>query len=585
MLDHSRLKIAELLEHLNNATQSKNTTLSMPLHSWDKLVLVASAGCFVTTESLSLSTPDVASVRAFQTGEQVVISDYISYCISEYLDVQRGIKSVISLPVKNQNETLAVITLSSAEKDHFTPELMSYLNAYCLVLGALLKSVEFNDHPRGTTSTHQLGEERYRQLVELSPDGVLVSTGGVVVYANPDAREIWETSDSQELVGINALDLVHPDSLDLSKARQAQTREGLPNLPVAEIKIVTLKGNEKFVESVGAGIEFEDQPGAVFVVRDVTERKLAENAVRHSVARNLTLLEGAPQGILAADAEGRIIFGNAQLESLFGYSRDELVGQKVEVLLSEGLRSQHTSHRSEYSSNPRTRPMGVGLQIAGLRKDGTSFPVEISLNSVDGQAGTLIIAHINDDTQRRSAEEALRVSEERFRVLCEGAPIGIFLSDAEGYCTYTNGRWQEASRMTATDAAGFGWCAQMSLEERSALVKEWAQAANDSRIYQREHMISFADGTERWISGHSAGIFSPSGELTGYVGSRADITERKLMEEALRQSERTNEAWMRAQPDIMLRMDRAGILVDVRAPSDEELETISKLEHSLKFSL
>ncbi len=274
--------------------------------------------------------------------------------------------------------------------------MVSYLNAYCLVLGALLERVDPPDVHRSIEATHQAREERYRQLVELSPDGVLVTTNGVVDYANPAALEIWEASDSQELVGINALDLVHPDSLDLSTVRQAQTREGLPNLPGAEIKIVTLRGNEKFVESVGAGIEFEDQPGAVFVVRDVTERKLAENAARYSDARNLTLLEGAPQGILAADGEGRIVFGNAQLESLFGYSRDELVGQKVEVLISEGLRNQHTSHRREYSLNPRTRPMGVSLQIAGLRKDGSSFPVEISLSSVDSEAGTLIIAHIND---------------------------------------------------------------------------------------------------------------------------------------------------------------------------------------------
>lgn len=130
--------------------------------------------------------------------------------------------------------------------------------------------------------------------------------------------------------------------------------------------------------------------------------------------------EAAPDGILVVDEDGRIRHANRKLEELFGYSREELEGQEVEVLVPERDRSGHRRERREYAEDPRTRPMGVGLELLGRRKDGSEFPVEISLSPIPDQGReTRVVAIVRDVSERRRLEEfgtgALRSAEEERR--------------------------------------------------------------------------------------------------------------------------------------------------------------------------
>ncbi len=120
------------------------------------------------------------------------------------------------------------------------------------------------------------------------------------------------------------------------------------------------------------------------------------------------LLEYAPDAIVLVDDRGVIRLVNAQTERLFGYYREELVGQPVEILVPHDTRASHVADRADYASDPRVRPMGVGLDLHGLRKDGTSFPVEISLSPVETRDGTYVAAAIRDVTERKAFEVRLR---------------------------------------------------------------------------------------------------------------------------------------------------------------------------------
>jgi PAS domain S-box-containing protein len=126
------------------------------------------------------------------------------------------------------------------------------------------------------------------------------------------------------------------------------------------------------------------------------------------------LLEAAPDAILQVDEEGRIVLLNRVTEEMFGYSREELLGQPVEVLIPEELRNAHGGHRARYRTQPATRAMGTGLALEGLRKDGSRFPVEISLSPASSEEGFYVTAIIRDITERKLTENRFRAAQEQY---------------------------------------------------------------------------------------------------------------------------------------------------------------------------
>ena len=154
---------------------------------------------------------------------------------------------------------------------------------------------------------------------------------------------------------------------------------------------------------------------------DAVKSKPAEEALRESEERFRALLESAPVAIVIVDSRGRIVLVNAKTEAMFGYRRDELIGQALEILLPERFKEAHIGHRTHYLAKPRARPMGLGLDLAGRRKDGTEFPVEIGLGYTEIDGEVLAMSFITDITERRQVEQALQtaVTAERNRLARE----------------------------------------------------------------------------------------------------------------------------------------------------------------------
>ncbi len=197
------------------------------------------------------------------------------------------------------------------------------------------------------------------------------------------------------------LNLVHPDDRPLVEEKiRLCYGEGEPYHLTHRIQSRT--GEIRWLQCRGKALFDEDQHivRLLGTAQDVTENHLNEERFRN-------LLEAAPDGMVITDETGAIILVNAQSEKLFGYSREELLGKPVETLMPERYRGHHVANRQGFFHSPVTRPMGMGLELFGQRKNGDEFPIEISLSPFDTPKGKMVIAAVRDVTESRTAQQAL----------------------------------------------------------------------------------------------------------------------------------------------------------------------------------
>jgi PAS domain S-box-containing protein len=228
---------------------------------------------------------------------------------------------------------------------------------------------------------------------------VAVDSGGTIRMVNRRGEAMFGYPHD-ELVGEDLATLV-PDRVKPIHSLDEPDYFADPSGPDVgqgvELTATRKDGTELPVEITLSSLETDDGGLVSAVVRDISDRKRAE-------AEFEGLLETAPDAIVAVGPDGTIHLVNAQAESLFGYTREELVGQSVELLVPDGVAAGHAANRAGYMENPITRPMGAGLELAARRKDGTEFPVDISLSSLETEGGILVSAAVRDVTDRKAVE-------------------------------------------------------------------------------------------------------------------------------------------------------------------------------------
>lgn len=246
------------------------------------------------------------------------------------------------------------------------------------------------------------------------------------------------------------------------------------------------------------------------------------------------LMEAAPDAMVIVDQSGRVLLVNSQTEKMFGYTREELLNQQVEILVPEKFRAGHPQHRVAYNSAPHTRPMGIGLDLLGRRKDGTTFPVEISLSPLDEPEGLLVTAAIRDVTERRRGEEALRLSQERFRLLVnEVKDYAIFMLDPTGRILSWNEGAQKTKGYTADEIIGQHFSRFYTTEDldRGKPNEELRFAAAEGR-WEEEGWRLRKDGSRFWADVVITALHDKDGGLLGFTKVTRDITEGKRAREA-----------------------------------------------------
>jgi PAS domain S-box-containing protein len=249
----------------------------------------------------------------------------------------------------------------------------------------------------------KLMEGKYRQLLESTPDAiVMVNITGRIVLVNSQAETMFGYG-SGELSG-RPIEMLLPNRFRTAHLGHRARFFGQPRTRSMgagfELYGLRKSGEEFPVEISLSPLETEEGALVMSAVRDATERKKADQKFRG-------LLESAPDAMIIVNRSGEIVLVNSQAVSLFGWQREELLGKKIDSLVPARFRDNHPGHRANFFANPKVRSMGAGFDLYGLRKDGTEFPVEISLSPLETEEGLFVSSAIRDITQRKRFEQTL----------------------------------------------------------------------------------------------------------------------------------------------------------------------------------
>jgi len=360
-----------------------------------------------------------------------------------------------------------------------------------------------------------------------------VNPQGTIVLVNAQTEKLFGYA-RQELVG----QLVEKLVPERFRSMHPSHRSGFFDAPKVrsmgsglELYGLRKDGSEFPIEISLSPLETEEGMLVSSAIRDITERKKAENKFRG-------LLESAPDAVVIVDHSGRISLVNSQTERLFGYKREQMIGQPVEILVPGRFREGHPGHRGRYFSDPKIRSMGSGLELYGLRSDGSEFPVEISLSPLETEGGVLVSSTIRDVTERKKTEEL------RFQLaaIVDSSDDAVIGKSLDGTIRSWN---QGAERL-------FGYRAEEAIGKPISLLQPPGRHAEEpeiiARIQKGERVQPFEtlrrrkDGRDIDVSVSISAIHDSRGTVIGASKLARDISDRKRAEEALARAKEAAES-------------------------------------------
>ena len=261
----------------------------------------------------------------------------------------------------------------------------------------------------------------FEKLFEFSPDAILVTRAdGRIAEANSQAQKMFGYTH-EELLGLTIEGLIPERFRGTHPQHRAQYEAQPHTRPMGiglELYARRKNGTEFPVDIMLSPVDTAEGRVFLSVVRDITRRKRAEEALKASELRFRSLFEFSPDAIIVSDSGGKIVELNNQVQKFFGYTREELLGQTIEMLVPERFQNAHLGHRQDYSAHAQTRPMGVGLELYGRRKDGAEFPVDIMISPVEA-GGSFVLSVIRDLSEKMRIQKALERREQEKQYLEE----------------------------------------------------------------------------------------------------------------------------------------------------------------------
>ncbi|MEO7427494.1 MAG: PAS domain S-box protein, partial [Fibrobacteria bacterium] len=398
------------------------------------------------------------------------------------------------------------------------------------ILGAMLDITELK---RAEAAVRE-SEEKYRKLVEVLPDVIVIGIEDKLAFINRAGLEFYGVKNEAEILGKPAVEFFHPDSRLAVGMRLAQLDQGV-EIPPMEHRILRKDGSIIEAEARSISFPYQGRMAKLAVIRDITERKQAEFALRDSEERYRQLFLNNPQPMWLYDpATLRFLDVNQAAIDKYGFSRAEFLARTMKDLwleedfpeLAEATRQLIEAKESREVRRHR-------------RKDGSIIHAEVFHHYIELSGNGAAIALANDITEKLETLERLRHSEERYRTLAAVSPVGLYRTDPRGRCTYVNDHLCGILGLSQEQALGTSVTFLVHPAD-SAWVKEaWHNAAVRGLPFHAEYRMRRSDNRTVWVMGNALADKAPDGAVIGFIGTISDITERKQAEILLACQKRT----------------------------------------------
>jgi PAS domain S-box-containing protein len=388
-------------------------------------------------------------------------------------------------------------------------------------------------------------EERFRSYFNLPLIGFAITSlekGWIEV--NERLCEIFGYP-REELVTLTWTAITHPEDIERDVAQFNLILEGMSEGYSLDKRFIRKDGSVIHGSISVCCVRKPDRTINYFValVQDITDRKQAETLLQESFELFSSVVTAAHDGIILQERSGKIVVWNEAAEKIFGVTAFEAIGQtstgynwktyKEDGTLLSG--AEHPSMLAFASGKP-----SLNTIMKVEREPGDSSWIIVNANPLfkgeDSHPYAVVIT-ITDITEQKSSEDALQKSEDKFRTLTENAPVGIYLTDPNGYCLYTNRSWREMSGLTEDEAIGKGWEKALHPEDRESIADKWYRSVQSGGHWGYEYRFIAPTWKITWVYGNAFPLKNSTGEITEYIGTNINITKRKLTEEILEKSE------------------------------------------------
>jgi PAS domain S-box-containing protein len=410
-------------------------------------------------------------------------------------------------------------------------------------------------------------EEKYRLLLEMAVDAFFQGdANGNFIEANNKAVDLTGYS-REELLKMNMRDLFSKETLQKESLQYDQLKQG--KTLIIEREVLQKNGKSLSVE-MHSKIMPDGSYQSFF--RDITERKLAENALRESEKSYIGLFNSVTEAIYIHDKEGTFIDINEGALKMYGYTREELIGRNPEFVSAPGMND--LEEVAKIIKGVADTGQHEQFEFWGLRKNGEIFPKEIVCNKGMYFGYDVIITTARDITRRKKIEEELNKERILLKTFIDNIPISFFIKDRESRKILSNHADQANSQKTAEELIGKTDFEVFSTQEAEGFVNDDKFVMeNDTTIHGKEETIlNRNDGSIKYMSTTKMPLKNESGEIIGIIGFSIDITERKKIEEALRESEKRFRALFENSPDAIILADiDSGIIIDANTAASRML--------------